>query len=214
MQPTTASLSILCLRHGQSTANAGASTTDPAKIPLSETGHSQARRWAESLEQPPSLIVVSPFLRARQTAAPLQDRFPNVPMEIWPIHEFTYLSPIKSAGTTAAQRRPRVESYWAAGDVNFEDGDGAESFAMFMTRVNAAKHKLEALQAVEAQYVVCVGHGQFWQALRAVMQGSIVEINADAMRHFKHLEENEAMANASGFTAWWTGDTWYNFEPA
>ena len=74
-------------------------------IPLSETGHSQARRWAESLERPLRLIVVSPFLRARQTAAPFQNRFPNVPVEIWPIHEFTYLSPVKSAGTTALLNR-------------------------------------------------------------------------------------------------------------
>jgi 2,3-bisphosphoglycerate-dependent phosphoglycerate mutase len=207
-------LSVAFVRHGESTANAGFTTTDPSTIPLSATGQLQAFKWAESLKSPPSLLVVSPFLRARQTAEPLENRFRSLPMEIWPVQEFTYLSPVKSAGTTGAQRRPRVDSYWARADVIFEDGDSAESFASFMTRVNLTKTKLEELPATGVRSVLCVGHGQFWQALRATMQGSIVEINAAAMRRFKHLEETESIANLGGFTACWTGSVWSDITPA
>jgi phosphohistidine phosphatase SixA len=44
-----------------------------------------AARWTEV----PGLIVTSPYLRARQTAAPTIERFAKVPTEIWPIREFT-----------------------------------------------------------------------------------------------------------------------------
>lgn len=107
------SLTIYCYRHGESAANAGAAnagaaTSDPALIPLTELGHEQAQALAATINTMPDLLVVSPFLRAQQTAVPLQQRYPQTQVVSWPVQEFTYLSPAKSAGTTAAQRRPRV----------------------------------------------------------------------------------------------------------
>lgn len=79
------------IRHGQSIANAGAFTADPAGIALSALGHAQAQQLADGLDRAPRLIVSSPFLRAQQTAAPTRLRYPEAASETWPIQEFTYL---------------------------------------------------------------------------------------------------------------------------
>lgn len=47
------------VRHGESAANAGSATTDPATIPLTLVGRDQAVRVAAGLLQKPDLIVVS-----------------------------------------------------------------------------------------------------------------------------------------------------------
>ena len=58
---------------------------------LTELGWRQAREVAASWTQVPSLLVTSAYLRTRQTAQPTLARFPHVPVEAWPIEEFTYL---------------------------------------------------------------------------------------------------------------------------
>jgi len=47
-------------------------------------------------------------LRSQQTAAPLIARYPDVPVEQWPIQEFTYLSPEHCHNTTFSERKPLV----------------------------------------------------------------------------------------------------------
>jgi len=151
------------IRHGESAANAGAASDDPSDIPLTETGHHQARDFAGRLSGPPDLIVLSPFLRTRQTAEPTLTRFPASPVEIWPVQEFTYLSPGRCVGTTAAQRRPLVEAYWARLDPAFVDGDGAESFSAMADRVRTL---LQRLEKTPAGFVVVFTHGQIMQCCR------------------------------------------------
>mgnify|MGYP002653971246 CR=1 FL=1 len=56
------------IRHGQSTGNAGVPCHDLASIELTELGWRQAREVARAWTETPSLIVTSPYLRARQTA--------------------------------------------------------------------------------------------------------------------------------------------------
>ncbi|MCL1962490.1 MAG: histidine phosphatase family protein, partial [Desulfovibrionaceae bacterium] len=90
------------IRHGQSTGNAGVPCHDLASIELTDLGHEQARDIAGSWTEAPSLIVTSPYLRTRQTAAPTMERFPDVPVEVWPIEEFTYLQPSRWNGTRSA----------------------------------------------------------------------------------------------------------------
>lgn len=77
------------IRHGQSTGNAGVPCHDLGAIELTELGQEQARDVAASWTQAPALIVTSPYTRTRQTAAPTIARFPGVPVEVWPIEEFT-----------------------------------------------------------------------------------------------------------------------------
>jgi broad specificity phosphatase PhoE len=104
-------LTVRFIRHGESAANAGNASSDPALIPLTDHGLAQARSVAESFKVAPDLIVMSAFERAQDTALPTSQRFPERPVEIWLVEEFTYLSPAKCANTTAADRKPWVESY-------------------------------------------------------------------------------------------------------
>ncbi|MFN0077542.1 MAG: phosphoglycerate mutase family protein [Prosthecobacter sp.] len=54
------------IRHAQSTGNAGLPSDSPASIPLTDQGHAQAQTLADSIETPPDLIIVSPYLRTRR----------------------------------------------------------------------------------------------------------------------------------------------------
>lgn len=206
-------LKICCVRHGESAANAGAATNNPATIPLTDIGRGQASALARSIVAPPDLIVVSPFIRACQTAEPSIAKFPSTSVEIWPVQEFTYLSPVKSEGTTASQRRPRVLAYWSAADVDYEDGDGAESFVSFMARVQVAKQQIEGLHERGVQQILLIGHGQFWQALRAMLKGELRVVNQEAMHAFRRLEEVQTIPNGGGFSAEWDGCVWSEIYP-
>ncbi len=156
---------VICCRHGQSVANAGAATSDPLAIPLTELGLRQAEEVAQQWHGEPGLIVVSPAERARATAAPTIRRFPEAPHEEWPIHEFTYLNRARCVGTTGAQRRTWVEAYWTKADPTFCDGAGAESFLDFLVRVHGALSKLSEVH-FEDRPVLLFGHGQFINAVR------------------------------------------------
>lgn len=130
---------IKFLRHAESAGNVGLPTSDPAGIPLTEAGKLAAETVAKDYHgPPPKLIVVSPFLRARETSEPFKRRFAIASVEEWPVQEFTYLSPKRLGTSTPEQRRPRVEHYWRTADADTNDGDGAESFRDFITRVQKA----------------------------------------------------------------------------
>lgn len=107
------------IRHGQSTGNAGIPCHDLALLELTELGWRQSREAAASWTETPDLIVTSPYLRTQQTAAATIERFPNVPVEVWPIQEFTYLQPSRWNGTLSSERMPHIERYWAAADPEF-----------------------------------------------------------------------------------------------
>jgi broad specificity phosphatase PhoE len=152
----------LLIRHAESEGNAGLPTNDPASIPLTDKGHEQAAELAVIFIAAPDLIVVSPYLRTQQTAAPLIARFPQVPVELWPVEEFTYLSPTKYAGTTETQRGTFAHAYWERCDPHWNDGGGAESFADLMVRIDALEARLR--QHVGAE-VIIFSHGYFIKAL-------------------------------------------------
>ena len=120
---------VIFIRHGESTGNAGVPCHDLGAIELTELGQEQAREVAASWIEAPALIVTSPYTRTQQTAAPTIARFPGVPVEVWPIEEFTYLQPARWNGTRSAERMPHLERYWSAADPDYCDGEGAESFA-------------------------------------------------------------------------------------
>jgi 2,3-bisphosphoglycerate-dependent phosphoglycerate mutase len=81
---------------------------------------------------------------------------------VWPVQEFTYLAPARCVGTTAAERRPMILDYWRRADPHHCDGEGAETFAELMGRVEAT---LEQLKRAEAGHVVVITHGQFMRAV-------------------------------------------------
>ena len=78
------SITVLCIRHGESTFNAAAagSTIDPLHYdaPLSEVGHQQVERTRKALRYVAiDLVITTPLTRALQTAAGLFADHPSSP---------------------------------------------------------------------------------------------------------------------------------------
>lgn len=182
---------IWLVRHGESAANAGHATDNPADIPLTEEGHKQAKNVSLLFEKPPNLIITSPFLRTKQTAAQTIARFPNTPIEVWDIQEFTYLEPATCKGTTAAERRKRVLTFWEACDPEHIDGEGAESFSQMLDRVETFLKILEK----RTGFVVVFGHGQFIQAARMLVNEIKPRNDKELMRRFREMELSSPIKN-------------------
>ncbi len=166
-QPST----VWLVRHGQSLANAGGTTHDFSQIPLTAFGNQQAELFAERFQElsldPPTLIVQSPYLRARETAAPLCQRFPDVPVETWPIQEFTYMNPLLVDGLIEIERDRFYARYWLRDDPNYRDGGGAESFIDFLNRVRVMLSRFSVFPA--RSRVVVFTHGYVMQAVRLLL---------------------------------------------
>jgi broad specificity phosphatase PhoE len=158
---------VLLVRHGQSFANAGGKTPDHILNPLTQLGQAQAQNVAEQLDCQPSLIAVSPFPRAQQTAEPIRQRFPHSPVEEWAIEEFTFLNTTLYHNTSEADRWPHVSAFWNRADPTYIDGPGSESFTQFLDRAREAIRRLIALNP--GACVVLVTHGYFMQAFRLIV---------------------------------------------
>jgi broad specificity phosphatase PhoE len=185
------------VRHGESTGNAGLPCHDLSKLELTEKGREQARQIAEGWNEAPDLIVLSPYLRTHQTAQPTRDRFPHVPVQQWPIEEFTYLEPSRWNGTARSERLPRIEDYWNTVDPMYCDGPGAESFVSLLGRAEIALGRLRSLQD-QAATVLLFTHGQFMQAVRMSVLYPAAS-NQDKMRSFWLDSGMPAFENAERF---------------
>ena len=180
------------IRHGQSTGNAGIPAHDLALLELTELGWRQSREVAAGWTKMPTLIVTSPYLRTQQTAAATVSRFRDVPVEVWPIQEFTYLQPSRWNGTRSSERMPHIERYWTEADPKYCDGEGAESFSTLLERTQAALNRLKAMPENALVYVF--SHGQFIQAVRSLVIDSELS-ERDKMRKFWG-KGSPAIANA------------------
>jgi len=155
---------VIFIRHGESTGNAGVPSFDLSKLELTPAGHEQAARTAAAWAQAPTLIALSPYLRTHLTAQPTVDRFPQAPVEILPMEEFTYLEPSRWNGTSRTERLPHIEAYWQTADPAYRDGPCAESFDTLLGRVELTLARLQKLPADSLIYAF--SHGQFMQAVR------------------------------------------------
>ncbi len=179
------------IRHGQSASNAGLPTNGYGEVPLTALGRRQAQEVADRVDRQPDLVVASAFLRAIDTAQPILARWPATRRETWPTHELTYLSPARCVGTTAETRRPWVEAYWRRCDPDYLDGPDAESFRAFMTRLADFHQRLLAL---DAGFVVVVGHGQFFSGyLLGLSRGFAV--SPGWMQDYRATETARPIAN-------------------
>ncbi|WP_422416786.1 histidine phosphatase family protein [Pseudomonas sp. GZD-222] len=197
-------LTVHFVRHGESAANAGSASSDPALIPLTEKGWAQAQAVAGSFYQAPSLIVTSPFERAADTARPTVERFPGVPVETWAIEEFTYLSPGSCANTTAAERKPLVDAYWGSADPDFDGGPGTESFSHLIRRARSTLIRLNGMTGT----VVIFGHGQFMQAVRWLITHCPETIDSEAMKTFRKFDIGNTIANCECIEFRYDGRAW------
>ncbi|MBI3160499.1 MAG: histidine phosphatase family protein [Chloroflexi bacterium] len=150
------------IRHGQSELNAGGHANSPASSPLTDLGRQQIEAVVAHIPQRPNLIVSSTYARAAQSAEMLRLRFPDVPHETWPIHEFTFLAAEKYARKGMKGLGADYFRYWWRSRPDHVDGEGAESFNQFLARVDAT---LDRMRRSEHNFVVVCGHGWFNRAL-------------------------------------------------
>lgn len=188
--PSSLSAKIILVRHGQSVANAGGLTSHQLNNPLTELGHEQARSFAEAFSGSPTRFICSHYLRARQTSEPLLQKLSAVPVEDWPVYEFTYLEPTHEA--TDEQLMPRITEYWGRCDPAHINGPGVESFSNFLDRIRDAAKRLA--QTPPGDYIVIFTHGFWMQAFRLLLlfpNATDTELMANFRRfHFNNFIDN------------------------
>ena len=150
------------IRHGESESNAGLPTSSDDSTPLTNKGFEQSAHVAADINTTPDLIVVSPYLRAIQTAKPTIVKFPQLQTVTWPIQEFTYLPHNLYNGTTSRQRAKPSIKYFITGDSDLVLGPGGESFNHFIGRI---RHTLEMLKERDEMFTLVFGHGWFFRAV-------------------------------------------------
>ncbi len=154
------------IRHGESESNAGLPSLSDKDTPLTEKGLIEANLVANSVTDAPDRFVVSPYIRTMQTASPTLLKFPYVPVETWPVQEYSYLSHEQYFNTTPQVRRKMSEAYFLKADPDLVLGEGGESFSQFIQRV---KTSLDRLIQEETDLTIIFGHGWFMRAILWVL---------------------------------------------
>ena len=175
---------VWLIRHGQSISNANLPTSDPAESSLTEKGFEQAEQIVAAFESAPDLFVISSYLRARQTAIPTLNRFPQVPQEVWPVHEFTYLNPARYQGTTGSERWPYARAFWKRCDPNENEDGAGESFAELLARV---QENVALLRQHPTNFIAVFSHGLFLRALIWSVLTGICEASPQTMKRYSHF---------------------------
>lgn len=188
-------LNIWLIRHGESEANAGLPTTHPASVALTARGMEQAACIPRAFDAPPALLVTSPYLRTQQTARPLIERFGALRQEEWPIQEFTFLAPARYVNTTYLDRRPVVEAFWSRSDPRHIDGEGAESFADLIGRVERTLARLRELGPDGLAAVFT--HGVFMRVALWLLLAGPGPLNTERMRRCYGFIRSLAVPNAA-----------------
>lgn len=194
---------LYLVRHGESEANAGLATHDPALIALTDTGRAQARDLAEWLSVHPTAVISSHYERAKDTAQPFTQRWGLVPIEDPMLHECVTLSPRVVGGTDQASRKPLIDAYWQASDPHFQHGDDSESFAQFAARVEDVRQRLDTF----VDGTVIFGHGLWFAMLLWQLQGFTYG-DALAMRAFRRWQLALPMPNCGVYRLTGSGADW------
>lgn len=186
-------MSIWIIRHAQSRSNAGLATIGPHDNGLSELGYRQSKYIPTAIKQSPDLIVTSPYLRTQLTAQPLIEKFPNTPVEVWQVQEFTYLSLALDQPTTPLIRKPLSKAYWDRSDPEYVDGPNAESLVQLMERVQTTLNQLQQ----QSGFVVVFTHGFFIKAMLWQILADPMVIDAVAMHRLLGFSRGFRVPNAS-----------------
>ncbi len=183
-------ITVWLVRHGESTANKGIITQDIKNISLTYLGQQQAIKIAKEVITEPNLIVVSPLKRTQDTLSPMLKKWPNAPLEIWPIQELTYLSFTKFFNMNITERKAAIKQYWEKADPLYCDGEGAESFEHFVYRLVQFQEKL----LEQSGFILIMGHGQFFKAYLLGLQYGFVATQ-NWMRLFRKEETQHPIRN-------------------
>jgi broad specificity phosphatase PhoE len=199
MSPTVSesnrhAVDVWLIRHGESERNAGLPYRDDADMSLTQQGHQQARAISNWVAAPPAKIVTSCYRRSQQSAEPLIDKYPDVPVVQWPVHEFRILAESDHDEKFANQRASMIEQYWNAEKPYLVQGPGAESFAQFVRRVvEVYDMMLQEMQGPIAVY----SHRKFIAALVWVLLTGMPKISARRMRRFRGFDLGVSIKNGA-----------------
>lgn len=187
---------VWLVRHGESAANAGQPTMEPNGFGLTELGVRQAGFVADAFTRDPSLIVVSGFRRAQQTAEPTANRFPTTPQEVWEVHEFTYLGSLHGRALRDRERAPHALAYWRAADPYFVDRPelGCESFAGLLDR---ADRFLTRLRLAPAGLAMVFSHGMFIRAVDWCLRSRAGQVGRLDMAGYRQHQVGNPVPNCS-----------------
>jgi len=192
-------MNVFLVRHAESVANAGGRTTDPANIPLSPAGQSQATAFAEQVKKEPTRIISSSFLRAIQTAQPLAEKY-GIYIEVWPeLREFNYLDPKKFENTTWEDRLPARKAYYDRDDIDYDEGEGTESFREFVKRVNKVVSQIKKLP--DGQIYIFSHEIMIWAIYQRMAGISVTDMWEDFKAHnfsVRNTELNQFLINRYG----------------
>jgi len=181
------------IRHGESRSNAGEVAVDRGSTLLTDKGQEQARNVSLKITTRPDLIVVTSYIRTHQTAQPLRERYPDVPREIWNLHEFSALSEDNYINRTWTQRTPMMRALWERNDPEYVDGAGAESFAAMTGRISTA---LTRLRVRPEKFIVVFAHGYIIQTTRLMLGKPELSTKA-LMKSIPHYMEHSPIENCS-----------------
>jgi broad specificity phosphatase PhoE len=176
---------VTFIRHGESEAHIGKAATHIEEVGLTSSGKKKALEIARGFSQAPDLIIVSPYLRAWETADPTLERFPSTPYEIWPeVREFTYLGSLAGQCLTKPERSGMVNAFWERGDPLYRDGNG-ESFSQFLWRARRALSRLRQREGT----IVVFTHEQFIRIVQCVLLRWIenAEATSEQMKGFREM---------------------------
>lgn len=179
---------VLFIRHGESEAHIGKAASHIEVVGLTSSGKQQALQIACEFSSSPDLIIISPYLRAWQTAEPTMKRFPDAPHEIWQeVKEFTYLGSLTGQYLTKPERSYMVTKFWSDCKPEHQDGN-AESFAQFIMRTRRALQKL-AEELEERDFIAVFTHEQFIRAAQCLLLKweKNAEYEPECMKHFRKM---------------------------
>ncbi|WP_010111490.1 histidine phosphatase family protein [Acinetobacter sp. P8-3-8] len=190
-------MAIYLIRHAESVGNVNGRTASHASIELTDLGHEQARKLLTQLPCA-SHVYISAFKRTKQAAQPLLDRDQLEP-EIFAIEEFSYLSDSRCQNTTLEERKPWVNVYWKALDVDYIDENDAESFRSFYQRVQSFRQHLLEIQSnfIENNLMV-FSHGQFLKLFQMLSEQDRV-LSASLMSDFRYEMIHHPIQNTEFF---------------
>lgn len=183
---------VLFIRHGESEAHIGKAATHIEEVGLTEMGKQKAWEISRMLPSPPDLIMVSPYLRAWETAYPTIQHFADTPHETRPeVREFTYLGSLAGRCLTKQERSKDVNAFWNRWDPQYTDGNG-ESFSQFIGRT---KQFLDELRQMNGLIVVFT-HEQFIRAVQFLLlewAAEDTEIQTGHMQRFREILLNDPL---------------------
>lgn len=184
---------IWLIRHGESQSNSGEKTTHPGTSILTERGLLQAECIKTYIQCRPDIIVHSPFKRALQSAQATINKFPDVIVDVWPVHEFIYLPDEKYLNTTQANRLAAVNNYWQECNPEQKNAVNAESFTEFIDRMEMIVKKLMNRH----DHIIVFTHGHVIRAMIWKIITGTLKKDTIGMAQYRSLRNAIYIPNAA-----------------